>query len=184
MVSLYHCTETTHSNRYHQPPTPTSSPLPSTTPPNNTIVDCLPPLYQHPSYPCDDDDGSSLSTTSLYSLLENTPKATSEAPSTPDHSRRPSNPARLNAEWQTLFRDALAPAVPDNNTPNGTPLTLPPPLHTASNEPIGHDFTMKAPGSFRLWDGNLNGLSAKDKHAALHDLCVSLQSRHIDAIAI
>jgi hypothetical protein len=49
---------------------------------------------------------------------------------------------------------------------------------------VGHDFSTKRPGSFRIWDGNINGLSTKDGYAALHDLCASLKMRAVDAIAI
>jgi hypothetical protein len=203
MVSPYHCTEANHSARLHSPSPPTSSP-PTTTSPNTQptdVVDRLPPLPCHSpshdddddsipsllrrsSYQEDDDDDTSLSSTSLSSLLEPATEEPPEPPPTADHSRRPSNPARLNAEWQTLFRNALAPAIPTAAPLPGTPPPLPPPIHTAPNQPVGHDFKSKAPGSFRLWDGNLNGLSAKDKYAALNDLCVTLKNRHVDAIAI
>jgi hypothetical protein len=63
----------------------------------------------------------------------------------------------------------------------GTPPELPPPIHPATNEPVGHDFSAKSNGNFSLWDGNLNGLSVKDKYASLHDLYATLKTRHVDA---
>jgi hypothetical protein len=100
--------------------------------------------------------------------------------------RRPTNPSRLNADWQALFRDSLIPPAPVPQVQQGTPPPpeLPPPLRVAPNDPVGHDFRSKSPGDFRLWSGNVNGLSAKNGYSALEDLCASLKSRHVNALAI
>jgi hypothetical protein len=90
----------------------------------------------------------------------------------------------LNAAWQTLFRDALNPVTRTSDPTTCTPPELPPPLRRAPNAPVGHDFSAKRPGSFRIWDANINGLSAKEGYSALHDLCASLKTRAVDAIAI
>jgi hypothetical protein len=161
-------------------PAPTPNPLP-----HPSIVDLLPDLAPVGAPYHSDSDGSSLSDASVASLLQPIADIPEHPPLTPDQVRRPSNPSRLNAAWQTLFRDALHPTddVHDRRPPR-TPPELPPPIYPAPNEPVGHDFSAKSPGIFRLWDGNLNGLSAKDNYASLQDLCATLKTRHVDAIAI
>jgi endonuclease/exonuclease/phosphatase family metal-dependent hydrolase len=68
--------------------------------------------------------------------------------------------------------------------PASTPEPLPPPIHTASNDPSGDNFDVKPRDSFRLWSENANIISSKDGFAALHTLCVSLRSRSVDVIAL
>jgi hypothetical protein len=97
----------------------------------------------------------------------------------------------LNAEWQTFFRDSLRAADPDRDTrvlapqpERGWPDPLPPPMHSAPNEPSGEAFTNKPREAFRLWSVNANGISSRDGFAALHTLCVSLASGFVDAVAL
>jgi hypothetical protein len=143
-------------------------------PPNHVpVVDCLPPdcpTFRLP--PANDSDTDlSLSTASSHSLLQPPSEIPPEQATLPDHTRRPANPGRLNATWQTLFRNALNPAPSLAAPTMGTLPDLPPPLRQALNETVRHDFSKKRPGSFRIWDANINGLSAKDGYSALHDLC-------------
>jgi hypothetical protein len=70
-------------------------------------------------------------------------------------------PGRLNAEWQTFFRDSLRAADPDRDTPvlapqpeRGWPDPFPPPMHSAPNEPSGDEFTNKPREAFRLCIGD------------------------------
>jgi hypothetical protein len=105
-------------------------------------------------------------------------------PPTPVPLRRLPNPNRLNNQWQALFRDALAPPRPDQDFQATPRPALPPPLRTAPNDPVGHTFRQKSLDSFRIWSANVNGLSAKDNFAALHDLRATLKIRGVDCIAI
>jgi hypothetical protein len=176
-------TATTKTAPFDLPYTaPASTPSPS---PRPSIVDLLPDLAPVGASPHSNSNGSSLSDASVASLLQPIANIPEHPPLPPDQVRRPSNPSRLNAAWQTLFRDALLPTdnAPDRRPP-GTPPELPPPIYPAPNEPVGHNFSAKSPGIFRLWDGNLNGLSAKDNYTSLQDLCATLKTRHVNAIAI
>jgi hypothetical protein len=102
----------------------------------------------------------------------------------------PVNPGRLNTEWRTFFRNSLIAADPDRGPPTiappygGTPVSLPPALRTATNDPSGDAFTPKTRDSFRLWSVNANGISSRDGYAELHTLCTSLQSGSVDAVAL
>jgi hypothetical protein len=188
-----------HGKELTPPRSPSKTPSPSSITPSTStrphtsnqvpVIDCLPPdcpvFRLPPASDSDFDTDSSLSSAgSLPSLLQLPPNIPTEHATLPDHTRRPANPGRLNAAWQALFRDALNPIPTEPANTPGPPPDLPTPLRTAPNDPVGHDFSKKCSGSFRIWDGNVNGLSAKDGYSALHNLCASLKNRSVDAIAI
>jgi hypothetical protein len=129
---------------------------------------------------------SDLSTASGTSsnASEHAPATAHETPPPP---RQRANPSHLNEDWRNFFRNSLVAAepIPTNSAHvGGTPDALPPPLHTAPNEPCGDSFATKPRGSFRVWSVNANGISSPDGFAELHTLCVSLKERSVDAIAL
>jgi hypothetical protein len=143
-----------------------------------------PTFFFPPSFGINTDDESSLSSTSTTSLLEPT-RAPTPVPMPEILPRRPTKPISAQrglAGSLPGFPDPTCNVSQVQHAP--PPPELPPPLRVAPNDPMCHDFRSKSPGDFRLWSGNVNGLSAKNGYSALEDLCASLKSRHVDAIAI
>jgi hypothetical protein len=138
--------------------------------------------FSLPTLPSSDDD------TSQSSLVSDTPSLLSISPETPpqdilvpDPPRRPT-PSRLNADWQTFYRDALQPTTVDVTPIHATHEPLPPPLRPAPNLPCG-DHLHPATSHFRLWSNNLNGLSAHNDFTTLHELLANLTDHNISAFA-
>jgi hypothetical protein len=98
--------------------------------------------------------------------------------------RRAANPSVLNDDWRTFFRDALTSGPTEPVTAVApVPNPLPPPLTKAPNLPCGHPF-LPDHGQFRVWSNNINGLSADNGFAALHELCIALKPHNVGAIAL
>jgi hypothetical protein len=149
-----------------------------------------PPLSNHTpqrffpphTLPSSDDDTSQSSlvsdTPSLFSISSETPPQDILVPDPP---RRPT-PSRLNADWQTFYRDALQPTTLDAAPIHATHEPLPPPLRPAPNLPCG-DHLHPATSHFRLWSNNLNDLSAHNNFNTLHALLANLTNHNISAFA-
>jgi hypothetical protein len=97
-------------------------------------------------------------------------------PTLPDSTPRGRPFSRTHSRRKHPFRKSYP--VPHPSYPP------PPPLFPATNHDVGHEFGAKPAGSFRIWDGNLNGLSARDNFTSLNNLCATLHSKQVDAIAI
>jgi hypothetical protein len=142
------------SPSWPHPPTPLHQNTPSMGQPSPTAstVSTLSDSdsAMHPKYFCPpsfrintdtNDDSSLLSNMSVASLLGLTQDPTPAPKPMPELlTRRPTNPSRLNADWQALFRDSLIPTAPVPPVHPDTPPTFPPPIRVAPNDPVGHDF--------------------------------------------
>jgi hypothetical protein len=123
---------------------------------------------------------STLSQTSTTTSMESSPYsddvslpdeflADSDEVGAHDQPRLGVNPGQLNDAWRTFFRDSLVAAnrdqiqnAPLHAQPGGTPVSLPPPLRTAPNQPCGDPFERKHTDSFQLWSVNANGIFSRD----------------------
>jgi hypothetical protein len=149
--------------------------------------ECSPPTdgpTEPPSSLVDSDATSvlTLSTVSTLLILEDEdqdPLSLDAPPAEAERRGRPSG-ARLDAVWQTFFRDALQPPTADplSTTRPSTSPPLPPPLNPASNDPVGDPFTQCDPSQ------NANGLSVKDDYSAWHALCTNLVPQLRSVIAL